>query len=189
MRAKRTNKKAVKASAKSASAPQRQSELRASDPEREVAPLIERVVAILDEARLQVVRTVNSTMVLAYWHVGREIVEFVQRGAKRAEYGEQVLEVLAARLRLRVGRGYSARNLRYVRSFYQAFANREPLIRDARGEFGTSPVQNLGHAGALAPSPPVGQAPSTGGARIRHEDRAGSEAALTGFSSRLSWTH
>jgi hypothetical protein len=35
------------------------------------------------------VRTVNSTMVLAYWHVGREIVEFVQRGAKRAEYGER----------------------------------------------------------------------------------------------------
>jgi hypothetical protein len=36
------------------------------------------------------VRTVNSTMVLAYWHVGREIVEFVQRGAKRAEYGERL---------------------------------------------------------------------------------------------------
>jgi hypothetical protein len=34
---------------------------------REVALLIKRVVAILEEARSQVVRTVNSTMVLAYW--------------------------------------------------------------------------------------------------------------------------
>jgi hypothetical protein len=68
------------------------------------------------------VRTVNSTMVLAYWYIGREIVEFVQRGAKRAEYGEQVLEALSARLQERVGRGYSVRNLRYFRSFYQAYA-------------------------------------------------------------------
>jgi hypothetical protein len=146
-KAPRPSKKPSTGSPKMGSAQWRQSSALTSA--RDVAPLIERVVTILEEARSRVVRTVNSTMVLAYWHVGREIVEFVQRGAKRAEYGEQVLEALSARLRERVGRGYSIRNLRYFRSFYQAYADREPLIRDARGEFGTGLVPNLGEVGTL----------------------------------------
>ncbi len=37
--------------------------------------LFERVVSILDQARGNVVRAVNTNMVLAYWLIGREIVE------------------------------------------------------------------------------------------------------------------
>lgn len=186
---KRTNKKPTKVGTRKVAAPPRQSKGLASAAAREVAPLIERVIAILEAARSQVVRTVNSAMVLAYWHVGREIVEFVQRGAARAEYGEQVLEVLSARLQEQVGRGYSVRNLRYFRSFYQAYADREPLIRDARSEFGTGLVPNLGNAGTRTVSAVARQAPPIEGARIWHEARAESEAPLTGFSNRLSWTH
>ena len=40
--------------------------------------LFHRVVAILDQARDSVVRSVNSHMVLAYWHVGREMVQTLQ---------------------------------------------------------------------------------------------------------------
>jgi predicted nuclease of restriction endonuclease-like (RecB) superfamily len=185
-KASRSSKKPTTGSPKKVAAPLRQSSVRAST--RDVAPLVERVVAILDEARSRVVRTVNSTMVLAYWHVGREIVEFVQRGAKRAEYGEQVLEVLSARLQERVSRGYSVRNLRYFRSFYQTYADREPLIRDARGEFGTSLVPNPGEVGELVAAAGQ-QAPVTENARIRHAPCAESVGPLTGFSSRLSWTH
>jgi len=184
--AKRSSKKPTAGSLKSVAAPPRQS--RALTAARDVAPLVKRVVAILEEAHSLVVRTVNSTMVLAYWHIGREIVEFVQRGAKRAEYGEQVLEALSARLQERVGRGYSIRNLRYCRSFYQAYADREPLIRDARGEFGTGPVPNLGEVGALV-AVRGRQSPAIERARIRHGPRAEFVEALAGFSSRLSWTH
>lgn len=35
--------------------------------------LYDRVADILDRARANVVRSVNSEMVLAYWHIGREI--------------------------------------------------------------------------------------------------------------------
>ncbi len=114
---------------KRVSTPRRQSSALVPGAAREVQPLIERVVAILEEARSQVVRTVNSTMVLAYWQVGREIVEFVQRGAKRAGYGERVLDALSAHLRERIGRGYSTTNLRYFRTFYLAFQDRAPKIR------------------------------------------------------------
>jgi predicted nuclease of restriction endonuclease-like (RecB) superfamily len=182
-------KRAIKrpeAGTKKVAAP-RQLKGSASVTAREVEPLIDRVVTILEEARSQVVRTVNSVMVLAYWHVGREIVQFVQGGAKRAEYGEQMLEALSARLQERVGRGYSVRNLRYFRSFYQAYADREPSIRDVPVEFGAGLVPNLLGPGTPV-APPTPQAPTEGN-RILHEPRAESDTLLTGFSGKLSWTH
>ncbi len=91
--------------------------------------LLERIVTILESARGRVVRAVNSEMVLAYWQIGREIVEHLQAGAKRAEYGEQLLDSLSQSLGARFGRGFSVTNLKYFRLFYQAFADREPKIR------------------------------------------------------------
>jgi hypothetical protein len=37
-------------------------------------PLLDRVVLILEQARANVIRAVNSSMVTAYWLIGREIV-------------------------------------------------------------------------------------------------------------------
>ena len=91
--------------------------------------LFDRIVSVLEAARKRVVRAVNSEMVLAYWHIGREIVEHVQGGDPRADYGEKVIESLSERLTRRLGRGFSTTNLRYFRSFFQAYATRLPEIR------------------------------------------------------------
>lgn len=180
---KRPTKKSVSRGSRKVAAPLRQTSALASA--RDVAPLIERVVAIREEGRSQVVRTVNSTMVLAYWHIGREIVEFVQRGAKRAEYGEHVLEVLTARLRERVGRGYSDRNLRTFRSFYQAYSDRAPVIREQQGELGSHLLPNLRGTSAALPqhADRIRQKPSA------ESDLANTELAASGFSSRLARSH
>jgi hypothetical protein len=143
MTAKRSNKK-PHASPKKVSAPRRQSSALAST--RDFAALVERVVTIIEEARSRVVRTVNSEMVLSYWHIGREVVEYVQRGEARAEYGEQVIEDLSAQLLARVGRGYSARNLWYFRDFYLTYKERPATIRAE--VFRTSLVQNSKRQGA-----------------------------------------
>jgi DUF1016 N-terminal domain len=68
--------------------------------------LFRRIVSILEDARARVVRTVNSEMVLAYWHIGREIVEHLQEGDPRADYGMQVIDELARRLGMRFGLGF-----------------------------------------------------------------------------------
>jgi hypothetical protein len=47
--------------------------------------LFERVVSVLEQARSNVVRAVNSEMIIAYWLIGREIVQEIQSGEKRAE--------------------------------------------------------------------------------------------------------
>lgn len=91
--------------------------------------LMDRVVTILEQARTNVVRNVNTQMVAAYWLIGREIVQAVQGGDGRAAYGKQVLESLAVQLGDRYGRGYSVTNLKYFRLFYQAYADRYTAIR------------------------------------------------------------
>lgn len=83
--------------------------------------LYKRVARILEEARSQVARTVNTAMVHAYWHVGREIVQVEQAGNARAGYGDEVIEQLAARLSAAYGRGFSVRNLWSMRQFFLAF--------------------------------------------------------------------
>jgi hypothetical protein len=86
--------------------------------------LFNRVVAILDQARNNVVRAVNTNMVVAYWLIGREIVLEVQEGKGRAEYGEQVLSDLSSRLEKKYGDGFSETNLRYFRTFFKVYADR-----------------------------------------------------------------
>ena len=65
-------------------------------------------------------RTVNAFMTATYWEIGRRIVEFEQGGAKRAEYGEELLMRLADDLTKRLGRGFSRQNLQNMRQFYLA---------------------------------------------------------------------
>ena len=140
--------------------------------------LFSRIVAILDEARAVAVRSVNSQMVLAYWHIGREIVRTLQGGEHRAEYGEQILETVSRELRLRYGRGFSVTNLRYFRLFYQAYANRKPEIHHKACDESESPVALLArsHHKPCDVLADLSQA-------LDQADRG------RGFSGSLSWSH
>jgi len=105
-------------------------------------PLFQRVSEILDRAQAAVARTIDTQMVIAYWHIGREIVEAIQGGEERAEYGQQVLQGLSTQLAKRYGRGYSVTTLRYIRLFYQAFASRIPEIQPMASQ-GEEPIHHM----------------------------------------------
>lgn len=90
--------------------------------------LFNRVVSILEQARANVVRAVNTNMTVAYWLIGREIVQELQGGENRAEYGKRVIEDLSRRLLSRYGSGFSVANLWNLRQFYLVFADRQPQI-------------------------------------------------------------
>jgi DUF1016 N-terminal domain len=87
-------------------------------PATKPAPLFDRVREILESARVNVARTVNTTQVVANWLIGREIVEEEQRGKKRADYGHKALADLSARLGREYGRGYSVDSLEAFLQFY-----------------------------------------------------------------------
>ncbi len=97
------------------------------------AALFGRIVGILEGARNHVARTVNSAMVVAYWLIGREIVEEEQKGQKRADYGKAVIEDLSRRLTRRYGKGYSTVSLWNMRKFYQTYIDRAATILSPSG--------------------------------------------------------
>lgn len=79
------------------------------------------IVELLNAARSSAARNVNSIMTAAYWEIGRRIVESEQGGAKRAEYGEELIRRLAIDLTPRFGRGFGWRNLTQMRAFSLAW--------------------------------------------------------------------
>ena len=129
--------------------------------------LYTRVRAILEESRSDVARTVNSAIVRAYWLIGREIVEEEQGGNRRAEYGEQLVEHLAERLRRDYGPGFTPGNLRYMRLFYRTY----PHLLD----------RGIRHA--LRDESDGRKAPAK-----RHAMR-GESVPLGRLNPNLSWTH
>lgn len=89
--------------------------------------LLQSIRELIQQARQQIKRSVNSTMVQTYWQIGRLIVENEQKGESRAEYGKQQLQQLSARLTEEFGKGFDVTNLRNMRRFYQAFSIRETV--------------------------------------------------------------
>jgi len=137
-----------------------------SDMTREHDDLYERVAEILEAARGQVARTVNTAMVHAYWLVGREIVEVEQRGQARAGYGDELVRALARRLSKQFGRGFSYPSVKRMKQLYLTFPGGSALAAPADEKGSTplslfEPVQkgstplSLSGADSPAPFPPA----------------------------------
>lgn len=84
--------------------------------------LYAKIVGLLQAARENVIRTVNQTMVLTYFEIGRMIVEEEQNGKVRAEYGKQVIKELSKALTREFGKGYSERNIEQMRQFFLTYS-------------------------------------------------------------------
>ena len=83
--------------------------------------LVGGIAELLDVTRRASARAVNAVMTATYWEVGRRIVEHEQGGKARAEYGEALIERLAADLTARFGHGFSVRNVWQMKSFHLAW--------------------------------------------------------------------
>ena len=132
-----------------------------SDP----APLFERVAGILELGRECVLRTINHETVLAYWLIGREIVQALQGGEVRSKYGNALITDLSKRLTERYGAGFSVANLKNFRQFYLVYSDRTVSIGYPLGS------QSAASDGLSLISSP-----------------AGSESP-SGFHPNLSWLH
>ncbi|WP_081795852.1 DUF1016 N-terminal domain-containing protein [Bacteroides stercorirosoris] len=76
---------------------------------------------LLEEARKQVVRQVNTTMLKTYFEIGRRIVEQEQKGEVQAGYGNYLIAELSKSLSASFGKGYSKRNIELMRQFYLTY--------------------------------------------------------------------
>lgn len=84
-------------------------------------PMILEIRELLENARKNIARQVNTELLTTYWQIGRIIVEYEQKNGIRAEYGKQTLKELSKELTKEFGKGFSVSNIQFMRRFYQAY--------------------------------------------------------------------
>lgn len=89
--------------------------------------LAQRISLLLTEARGRIVQSVNHTMVMTYYEIGRMIIHEEQNGNERADYGKQLIKMLSIKLTVDFGKGFSQRNLEQMRQFYLVYSKAQTL--------------------------------------------------------------
>lgn len=112
-------------------------------PTLQIDNLFQKISYHIDSARNNIVRSVDSEMVQAYWRIGRDIVEEEQNGQQRAQYGKQLLQELSKKLALKYGKGFSISTLKDIRQFYQTYSA-QSISHALRGELTNSFNSKLG---------------------------------------------
>lgn len=102
-----------------------------------------KIVDLLQSARKKVIRTVNQTMALTYFAIGKMLVEEEQEGKERADYGKHILKELSKVLTQEFGKGFSVDNLENMRRFYLAYGKSETLSRISTEQISETPPRNL----------------------------------------------
>ena len=83
--------------------------------------MVNKIRGIMNTARQNVAKQVNSELIAAYWNIGRVIVEHEQDSNERAEYEQKTLKLLSRTLTKEFGKGFSVSNLQFMRRFYQTY--------------------------------------------------------------------
>lgn len=94
-----------------------------------IAPkiILTEIKSLIDSSRQQLAITVNSTMSMLYWQIGKRINEEVLQ-QKRAEYGKQIVSTLSVELVREYGDSFSEKNIRRMMQFAEAFPDSEIVV-------------------------------------------------------------
>ncbi len=93
------------------------------------AELLEQLKARVRASRVRAARAANSEVLALYWSVGRDILD----RQEQAGWGSRVIDRLAADLRAEFPdqRGWSRRNLHYMRSLAEAWPSADAVVPQA----------------------------------------------------------
>lgn len=83
--------------------------------------IVREIKVVIEGARANVAREVNSELLNTYWNIGRIICEYEQTLPHRADYGKQTLKDLSTELTKEFGKGFSRSNLQNMRQFYLTY--------------------------------------------------------------------
>ena len=93
----------------------------------DLSPVVQEIRSVLETARGNVARQVNSELLNTYWNVGRIICEYEQTLPERADYGRQTLRAVSKELTKEFGKGFSVSNIQFMRRFYQPYQIQQPV--------------------------------------------------------------
>ncbi|EMK12213.1 PF06250 domain protein [Leptospira borgpetersenii serovar Pomona str. 200901868] len=88
---------------------------------RSYQSLLTDVARIYEDFQSTAISDWNKSSLVGNWKIGQRIVEVEQGNQERARYGDRILIQLSKDLNKRFGKGFSDRNLRYMRRFFQFY--------------------------------------------------------------------
>ncbi len=89
--------------------------------------LLEDLKQLIDSARQSIATTVNSTMTMLYWQIGKRIYTEILN-ENRAEYGKQIIIKLAKELSQDYGKAFSDKNIRRMVQFAEIFYDEQIVV-------------------------------------------------------------
>lgn len=89
--------------------------------------LFSSVKQLIEQSKRQVAISVNATMSMLYWQIGRKINDEILQN-KRAEYGKTIVVTLSRQLEMEYGDSFSEKSLRRMTQFAEVFTNQNEVI-------------------------------------------------------------
>ncbi len=86
--------------------------------------LLLEVKQLIEQGKQQVAVSVNTTMSMLYWQIGKRINDDILQN-QRAEYGKQIIPTLSRHLTQEYGNGWGEKHLRQCMQFAQAFPDEQ----------------------------------------------------------------
>jgi predicted nuclease of restriction endonuclease-like (RecB) superfamily len=86
--------------------------------------LVQDIRELIEAARGKIASTVNATITLLYWRIGRRINQEILKDS-RAQYGKGILATLSQELTQKYGSGFSYSALTRMVKLYESFQNEE----------------------------------------------------------------
>src|ERR1017187_9750171 len=93
--------------------------------------LFTEVSKMIAESKLYVAQTVNATITILYWKIGKRINEETLNN-KRAEYGKQIVPKLSGQLVENFGSSFSEKNIRRMMQFVEVFPDEQIVVSAIR---------------------------------------------------------
>lgn len=92
---------------------------------------------LITSARTTIIRGIDLVQVHTNFEIGKRIIQEEQKGKNRATYGEEVVKALARDLVQEFEKGFSERNLAYMRAFYLQYRDRMPILQSVTAKLNT----------------------------------------------------
>lgn len=83
--------------------------------------LANRIEQLVLSARSEAAKVINVAEVITKYKIGHTIVDVIQKGSERAEYGKNILKNVASVLTERLGKGWAVESLTLCRKFYMIY--------------------------------------------------------------------
>lgn len=103
--------------------------------------LFKDIASLIEDSRSFVANTVNTTLVLLYWKIGKRINSEILKN-KRAEYGKQIVVSLTRQLTEKYGKGWDDKTLRHCLRSAETFSE-ELILSAAQRQLGWTHLKTI----------------------------------------------